>query len=146
MSLFTTKPVTERVFHEHSGKDDVVNFITEEINKGVYKPGDKIPSMKTMTEKFGVTHHQVNMAVREMINKGILGTYKANPSKGTIVLRKETEEIEMAKETTKAKEQSTNEIKKRVTEYRIISSIQNVRISVVPQENGNVDVYVDQAS
>lgn len=59
--------------------------ILENINEGVYRSGDRIPSERKLSEEFGASRMTVRQAVNELVNEGKLyreqgrGTFVASP-------------------------------------------------------------------
>lgn len=121
-----------------SKKESIMAYILQEIQNGVYKPGDKIPCNKALAEGFGVSNITTRAAVLALVELGILCTYKGNPGKGTVVAKRGDEIVNKKGNTVlaDANEQSA------MMEYKIISNVPGVRISVVPADGGSVTVYV----
>lgn len=59
--------------------------IKERIEKGIYKEGDKIPSIRDLCKEFNVSNITIRQAISELINDGYLQT---RGSKGTYVRRR----------------------------------------------------------
>lgn len=61
------------------------NLLTEQISKGLLKPGDKIPSEGQLVELYNISRVTVRAAIEMMVKEGILikrhgkGTYVAMP-------------------------------------------------------------------
>lgn len=59
----------------------LVDWITEELNRGNLKPGQKLPTEAELTKRFGVSRHTVRQAIAFLENEGIVtsiqgsGTY-----------------------------------------------------------------------
>lgn len=56
--------------------------LEEEIRKGVYKPGDNIPSENELPGKYGVSKNTARKAIQELLEKGLI--YRIQ-GKGTFV-------------------------------------------------------------
>ncbi|GAB7388956.1 phosphonate metabolism transcriptional regulator PhnF [Bacillaceae bacterium] len=61
------------------------NFIKEQIENGIWKPGDMIPSERELSEEFAISRMTVRQAFNELVNEGLLyrkrgmGTFVAKP-------------------------------------------------------------------
>ncbi|MEJ6821176.1 MAG: FadR/GntR family transcriptional regulator [Flavobacteriales bacterium] len=62
--------------------DKIIQQIRDQISLGVFKPGDKLPSERVLSEQFGVGRTQLRDALRKMEFYGILKTL---PQSGTVV-------------------------------------------------------------
>lgn len=62
--------------------DKIINQIKQLISSGQLKPGDKLPSERMLSERFGVGRTNVRDAIRKLEFYGILRTL---PQSGTIV-------------------------------------------------------------
>ena len=62
--------------------DKIIKQIQELISSGQLKPGDKLPSERMLSEKFGVGRTYVRDAIRKLEFYGILKTL---PQSGTVV-------------------------------------------------------------
>lgn len=62
--------------------DKIINQIKQLISSGQLKPGDKLPSERMLSERFGVGRTNVRDAIRKLEFYGILKTL---PQSGTIV-------------------------------------------------------------
>jgi len=65
----------------------VKEFIQEQINSGVYKKGDKIPTEQELTLKFKVSRQTVNKAIRDLANENVVERFARS---GTFVKEKST--------------------------------------------------------
>ena len=62
--------------------DQIIRQIRDLISSGYLKPGDRLPSERLLSEKFGVGRTQLREALRKLEFYGILET---KPQSGTIV-------------------------------------------------------------
>lgn len=62
--------------------DKIIQQIRDQISLGVFKPGDRLPSERVLSEQFGVGRTQLRDALRKMEFFGILKTL---PQSGTVV-------------------------------------------------------------
>jgi GntR family phosphonate transport system transcriptional regulator len=59
----------------------IASEISEAISKGVYAPGQRLPTERVLAEKFGVNRHTVRRSLAKLCNQGVLrvtqgsGTY-----------------------------------------------------------------------
>jgi DNA-binding transcriptional regulator YhcF (GntR family) len=60
--------------------------IEEAINKGVFVPGDRLPSQRSIADDLGFHLNTVNRAFREVARRG-LG--RGNAGRGTVVIARE---------------------------------------------------------
>lgn len=65
-----------------SPSDDVLEQIRNLIISGVFKPGNRLPSERTLSEQFGVGRGYIRKAITQLEFYGILKTY---PQRGTFV-------------------------------------------------------------
>lgn len=71
--------------------DQVYTQLKENILKGTWKPGDKIPSENQLVSLFGVSRASIRMAIQRMITLGLLesrvgnGTYVKAFSPGNVI-------------------------------------------------------------
>jgi GntR family transcriptional repressor for pyruvate dehydrogenase complex len=71
--------------------DQVYTQLKENILKGTWKPGDKIPSENQLVSLFGVSRASIRMAIQRMITLGLLesrvgnGTYVKTFSPGGVI-------------------------------------------------------------
>lgn len=69
----------------------VVNYLKENIENGVWKPGDKIPSENMLTEILGVSRPSVRFAIQQLV---AVGTLESFHGKGTYVARRALGEVQ----------------------------------------------------
>lgn len=67
----------------------IKEYILEKIDKGILKPGDRIPSESKLSEIFKVSRITVNTAIRDLANNGIVYRIRG---KGTFVADSHSEE------------------------------------------------------
>ena len=60
----------------------IQNFILENIQQGIYSPGDKIPSENEIAQMFSVSRITANMAIKEL---SIMGVVTRQKGKGSFV-------------------------------------------------------------
>ncbi|WRS28522.1 GntR family transcriptional regulator [Oscillospiraceae bacterium MB08-C2-2] len=60
----------------------IQNFILDNIQQGIYTPGDRIPSENELAQKFSVSRITANMAIKEL---SITGVVERKKGKGTFV-------------------------------------------------------------
>lgn len=77
--------------------EELEQKLEEEIKKGVYKPGDKIPSENELPGKYGVSKNTARKAINELLKKGLI--YRIQ-GKGTFVSDIEIEKVEEKKKVT----------------------------------------------
>lgn len=65
-----------------SRRELVVIKLEKDIYDGIYSPGDKLPSLRSLAELYGVSHATVNAALRQLVDVGLL---EAHPYKGILV-------------------------------------------------------------
>lgn len=64
----TTMPNNDFVSH----RQRIINDITEQIDAGTLKPGDKLPSTRELAERYGVAPTTVRDAVGRLLDRGVL--------------------------------------------------------------------------
>jgi len=62
--------------------DKIINQIRQSIVTGQINPGDRLPSERQLSEKFGIGRTYVRDAIKKL---EVLGILKTNPQSGTIV-------------------------------------------------------------
>jgi GntR family transcriptional regulator len=62
--------------------EQIKDYLLQGIQKGDFKPGDRIPSERDLSERFGVSRLTVNKAVKELERAGLL---YAQVGKGTFI-------------------------------------------------------------
>lgn len=62
----------------------IAQTIKQRVRTGVYKPGDSLPSVRTIGKEFGVSVRAVHQAVHTLEENGIVQTH---PGKGMIVVK-----------------------------------------------------------
>ncbi len=65
-----------------SRRELVVIKLEKAIYDGIYRPGDKLPSLRSLAELYGVSHATVSAAWKQLAEAGLL---ESHPYKGTIV-------------------------------------------------------------
>ena len=60
--------------------------IEEAINKGVFVPGDRLPSQRSIADDLGFQLNTVNRAFREVARRGLV---RGNAGRGTVVIARE---------------------------------------------------------
>ena len=60
------------------------DFLRDQVRQGVYKPGDKIPTVREFAGKYAINKTTVNSAVLNLATEGLLASY---PGKGTFVVK-----------------------------------------------------------
>lgn len=60
-------------------------FLKNEIINGEYKPGEKFPSIRSLSEKYGISKITVNSVISNLVNEGLL---YVEQGKGTFVARR----------------------------------------------------------
>ena len=79
------------MYFNFSGKRDVYLEIADKfkeyIDKGIYKPGDKLPSVRQVAEDFGVNPNTAARAYSYLEEQGIIQTL---PKKGVYVYENNT--------------------------------------------------------
>lgn len=58
----------------------VINALQAEINEGVLKPGDQLPSETQLMERFGVSRVTVRHALSQLVNRGLIYRSKGKGS------------------------------------------------------------------
>lgn len=53
----------------------IAEYIRSEINNGSYKPGDPIPSIRTLADTWNCTNGTVQRAIRELESAGLVATH-----------------------------------------------------------------------
>lgn len=61
-----------RKIHKDSVSDQVFDQLKENLVKGIWKPGDKIPSENQLVSLFGVSRASIRMAIQRMITLRLL--------------------------------------------------------------------------
>lgn len=69
----------------------LMEYIRKQIDSGVYKPGDRLPSEKELCAIFHVNRHTVRQALMELAGRGLIYTERG---KGTFVARNKPEIID----------------------------------------------------
>ena len=78
--MFTLNPDSSVPLYQQ-----LCNLLTDQIHKGVLKPGDKIPSELQLSEMYGISRITVRSAITQMVDEGLLmkrhgkGTYVTIP-------------------------------------------------------------------
>ncbi len=62
-------------------------FLLQQIQAGVYKPGEKLPSERAMAQKYNIAHMTINKALNGLVSSGYL---ERRPPVGTFVLEPQT--------------------------------------------------------
>ncbi len=70
-----------QIEHENIS-DAIVRQMIDRIGRGIYKPGDKLPSERTLMKKFGVGRSSLREALRAL---SIMGLLDIRPGQGTFV-------------------------------------------------------------
>ena len=94
------------MYFNFSGKRDVYLEIADKfkeyIDKGIYKPGDKLPSVRQVAEDFGVNPNTAARAYSYLEERGLIytlpkkGVYVSSPEEGNeneTILKKDAREI-----------------------------------------------------
>ena len=58
----------------------IINFIYSEIGKGFLREGDRLPTIKELTDKLGVNPNTIAKAYRELDLKGVIASRRGNGS------------------------------------------------------------------
>ena len=69
----------------------MMEYIQKQVDGGVYKPGDRLPSEKELGAIFHVNRHTVRQAMMELAGRGLIYTERG---KGTFVARNKPELID----------------------------------------------------
>ena len=78
--MFTLNPDSSVPLYQQ-----LCNLLTDQIHKGILKPGDKIPSELQLSEMYGISRITVRSAITQMVDEGLLmkrhgkGTYVTIP-------------------------------------------------------------------
>lgn len=87
-------PINEKNIDRHSFEPAYVqlfNILKEEIAKGIYLPGDRLPSESELCEKYQLSPMTVRRSINMLINQGIVttiqgsGTYVKAPDLSNVV-------------------------------------------------------------
>lgn len=82
----------ERVNRQYLYKQ-LAGIIKDQLEMGVYKPGDRLPSMDDLAKEFSINKITVRKALTELISEGLI---YAIPAQGTYVSEPKKEEAQVA--------------------------------------------------
>lgn len=103
--------------------EEIEKKIEDEIKKGIFKPGEKIPSENEIPAKYNVSKNTARKAIQELLEKGLI--YRVQ-GKGTFVadIKKENKEdgITRIEEEIKSKpDEGKGDIEKRIEEHEVVN-------------------------
>nr|WP_241254684.1 FadR/GntR family transcriptional regulator [Brevibacillus sp. SYP-B805] len=83
-------PIKGPTFHVKKTYEEVADYLKNQILTGVYKPGDRLPSIRELGETLGVGQSTVREAISALKT---LGLVTMRQGEGTFVTRLEPEEV-----------------------------------------------------
>lgn len=54
--------------------DEIINIIVDEINKGIYEVGDKLPSQRALSQRFNVNRSTIVDVMNKLKSFGVITT------------------------------------------------------------------------